>query len=74
MPDAASNGITDMWMCVIVGRTSESSLPSSSVRRVSISSYSTGLPSSRDQLGWVPHSSRYAGIASMISRSRSKPR
>ena len=34
MPDAASSGITDMWMCVMVGRTSESSLPSSSVSRV----------------------------------------
>ena len=58
MPEAASSGITDMWMWVIVGSTSESSAPSSAVRRSSICSYSTGLPSRRDQLGCVPHASR----------------
>ena len=50
-----TGGITDIWMWVIVGRTSESSEPSSAVSRSSISSYSTGLPSKRDQLGCVPH-------------------
>ena len=38
VPEAASSGITDMWMWVIVGRTSESSEPSSAVSRSSISS------------------------------------
>jgi hypothetical protein len=38
VPEAASSGMTDMWMCVIVGRTSESSAPSRSVSRSSISS------------------------------------
>ena len=55
VPPAASTGMTDMWMWVIVGSTSESSQPSSSVRRSSIWPKSTGLPSSRDQLGCVPH-------------------
>jgi hypothetical protein len=38
VPEAASSGITDRWMWVIVGRTSESSEPISAVRRSSICS------------------------------------
>jgi hypothetical protein len=38
VPPAASSGITDMRMWVIVGITSASSQPSSSIRRASISS------------------------------------
>src|ERR1035437_6914021 len=61
-----------MW--VIVGSTRVSSTPRRSVRRSSISMYMRGVPSSRDQLGCVPHVLILASIESMISGSRSKPR
>jgi hypothetical protein len=38
VPEAASSGITDMWMWVMVGRTRESSLPRRAVSFASISS------------------------------------
>ena len=73
-PAPASSGITEAWMCVIVGRSRESSQPSSDVSCASISSYMTGLPSSRDQLGCVPQAASAGGIAAITSGSRSNPR
>ena len=58
VPSEASTGMTEAWMWVRVGSTSESGAPSSSVSRVSIWGYRAGLPSIRDQLGWVPQRSR----------------
>ena len=58
VPSEASTGMTEAWMWVRVGSSSVSSAPSSSVSRVSICRYRAGLPSIRDQLGWVPHWSR----------------
>ena len=56
-----------MWMWVIVGSSSASSDPSNAVVVSSSCSYSTGLPSSRDQDGWLPHFARYSGTASRTS-------
>jgi hypothetical protein len=58
VPSEASTGMTEAWMWVRVGSSSESAAPSSSVSRASICRYRAGLPSIRDQLGWVPHWSR----------------
>jgi hypothetical protein len=74
VPSEASTGITEAWMWVRVGSSRVSAAPSSSVSRVSICRYRAGLPSIRDQLGWVPQRSRKAGIAPITSRSRSRPR
>ena len=61
VPSPTRTGITDMWMWVIVGRSRTSSHASSSVICSSISWYSRGLPSSRDQLGCVPHFGQVLG-------------
>jgi hypothetical protein len=74
VPSEASPGMTEAWMWVRVGSSSASAEPSSSVSRVSICGYRAGLPSIRDQLGWVPQRSRKAGMPSITSRSRSRPR
>jgi hypothetical protein len=58
VPSEASTGITEAWMWVRVGSSSESGAPSSPVSRASICGYRAGLPSIRDQLGWVPQRSR----------------
>src|SRR5215211_8096018 len=54
VPSEASTGMTEAWMWVRVGSSSESPQPSSSVSRASIWAYRAGLPSIRDQLGWSP--------------------
>ena len=58
VPSEARTGMTEAWMWVSVGSSRLSSAPSSSVSRGSISGYRAGLPSIRDQLGWVPQRSR----------------
>jgi hypothetical protein len=62
VPSEASTGMTEAWMWVRVGSRSESAEPSSSVRLVSICRYRAGLPSIRDQLGWVPQRSPNVGL------------
>src|SRR5207244_1440781 len=57
-PGPSCTGIAAVCKLVTVRRTSESPKPTSSVSPASICSYSTGHPSSPDQLGWVPQASR----------------
>ena len=58
VPSEPSTGMTEAWMWVRVCSSRVSAEPSSSVSRSSICGYRAGLPSIRDQLGWVPQRSK----------------